>query len=376
MKITNLKLINFRNYTLTELAFPAMINVFFGANAQGKTNLLESIYYGALGLSHRTSNEDELVRFRSEGLAVKVRFEREDAPHNLQLKRYLEQEKVKKIILLDEKKISAREHYGFLKVILFSPEDLAIIKGDPAQRRRFLDMGLAQTDPVYYDLLVQYNRNLRQRNKLLKNIREKAAPENLLATWDENISVLAAKILQKRLMNLAGFTALTGEIGKALTGSQEQLAITYNLKANNGVFLQVDAGDTRDWIEFYKTSLRERRFKDILMGYTGIGIHRDDLLFSINGYDSKAFGSQGQKRSYALALKLAQLEFIKQQCGEYPVLLLDDVMSELDEARRTQLLHFLDGRVQTFITVNDRSLIPSLAETAYFKVCEGVIKKD
>ena len=148
MKITNLKLINFRNYTLTELAFPAMINVFFGANAQGKTNLLESIYYGALGLSHRTSNEDELVRFRSEGLAVQVRFEREDAPHNLQLKRYLEQEKVKKIILLDEKKISAREHYGFLKVILFSPEDLAIIKGDPAQRRRFLDMGLTPKTKV------------------------------------------------------------------------------------------------------------------------------------------------------------------------------------------------------------------------------------
>ena len=376
MKITNLRLINFRNYTLMELNFPAMINVFFGANAQGKTNLLESIYYGALGLSHRTSNEDELVRFRSEGLAVQVRFEKEDAPHSIQIKRYLEQEKVKKLLLLDDKKISAREHYGFLKVILFSPEDLAIIKGDPAQRRRFLDMGLAQTDPVYYDLLVQYNRTLRQRNKLLKNIREKGAPENLLNTWDENLSLLAAQILQKRLANLTGFTTLTGKIGTVLTGSQEELTIRYNLKANNGVYLQVNAEDTRDWAEFYKTSLKERRFKDVLMGYTGIGIHRDDLLFTINGYDSKAFGSQGQKRSYALALKLAQLEFIKQQCGEYPVLLLDDVMSELDEARRTQLLHFLDGRVQTFITVNDRSLIPSLAETAYFQVRDGTIEKD
>lgn len=375
MKITGLKLINFRNYKVMELTFPSMINVFFGDNGQGKTNLLEGIYYGALGLSHRTSNEEELVRFQAEGLGVLVKFVKEEIPHSLQIKRFWEQEKLKKQLLLDEKKITAREHYGFLKVILFSPEDLAIIKGDPAQRRRFLDMGLAQTDPVYYDLLVQYNKNIRQRNKLLKNIREQAAPENLLASWDENISSLAAKILKKRLENLEGFNALTGEIGQVLTGKKENLAISYELKANNGVFLKVTTCDTRDWTDFYKKSLLERRFKDIMMGYTGIGIHRDDLLFTINGFDSRAFGSQGQKRSYALTLKLAQLEFIKRQCGEYPILLLDDVMSELDEERRTQLLRFLDARVQTFITVNDRSLIPSLPDTAYFKVNQGLVEK-
>lgn len=375
MKIESLKLINFRNYTLTELNFPAMINVFFGANAQGKTNLLEGIYYGALGLSHRTSNEEELLRFQAEGLSVLVRFLKEDEPHTLQVKRFFENEKLKKILLLDAKKISSREQYGFLKVILFSPEDLTIVKGDPAQRRRFLDMGLAQTDPVYYDLLVQYNKNLKQRNKLLKNIREQGAPESLLTTWEENISILAAKILKKRLENLDGFSNLTTEIGATLTGSKEKLCISYELKANNGIFLKVTSADTRDWAAFYAQSLYERRFKDIRLGYTGIGIHRDDLLFTINGYDSKAFGSQGQKRSYALTLKLAQLEFIKRQCGEYPILLLDDVMSELDEERRTLLLKFLDARVQTFITVNDRSLIPSLPDTSYFRVQEGVIEK-
>jgi DNA replication and repair protein RecF len=375
MKLTSLKLINFRNYDLVDLEFPSMINIFYGKNAQGKTNLLEGIYYGAFGMSHRTSKEDELLRFQTEGLSVALRFTKSDEAHSLQIKRYIENEKIKKLLLLDEKKVSAREHYGFLNVILFSPEDLEIIKGEPALRRRFLDMGLAQTDRVYYDMLVQYNKSIRQRNKLLKNIRETGAPESLLDTWDKNISQLAAKILQKRLANLKDFNIICHRIGKALTGSREELNIIYNLKANNGVFLKITAEENKNWQEFYEKELLERRRIDILLGNTGIGIHRDDLTFLINGYDGKAFGSQGQKRSYALTLKLAQLEYIKEEIGEYPLLLLDDVMSELDEERRRLLLQFINAKVQTFITVNDRSLIPSLPDTVYYDVQEGVVSK-
>lgn len=375
MKINDLKLINFRNYPAVSLHFNAMVNIFFGDNAQGKTNLLESIYYGALGFSHRTNNEEELVKFRETGFSVSLAFLKGDLPHQLQVKRFQENDKIKKFFLLDHKKISAREHYGYLNVILFSPEDLELIKGEPALRRRFLDMSLAQTDRVYYDLLLQYNKNLKQRNKLLKNIRELGAPPALLDSWDVNISELAAKILAKRTDNLRDFNEICGQIGSDLTGGREKLKIGYDLKANNGLFIHPEEDLQRDWAAYYLQQLRQRRDLDIRLGYTGIGTHRDDLRFFINGYDGKAYGSQGQKRSYVLTLKLAQLQYIYRQLGEFPVLLLDDVMSELDEERRSLLLHFIDGKVQTFITVNDKALIPSLAQTVYYQVRSGTVQE-
>ena len=377
MRLSSLKLINFRNYGQLELNFNAMINVFFGANAQGKTNLLEALYYSAFGLSHRTSREDELLKFGQEALAVAVEFYKDEEPHNLRLKRLQEQGRFKKIILLDGKKTTSKEHYGFLNLVMFSPEDLQIVKGDPALRRRFLDMEIAQTDPVYYDLLLKYNKSLRQRNRLLKQIREENGPAELLTTWDGELAVYGSEILAKRLQNLHKLSLIGQKILNSLTASADAFTIKYQLKGWDDVFLTADAFLTygRDyWQDFYRRKLLAGRRKDLLLGYTGVGTHRDDLVFYINEHDSRSFASQGQQRSCALALKLAQVEYVRQICGEFPVMLLDDVMSELDEVRRLQLLKFIDGRVQTFITVNDRFLIPDLPKTDYFQVQTGSVQ--
>jgi len=377
MKLAALNLINFRNYDQLELKFEAMINVFFGANAQGKTNLLEALYYSAFGLSHRTSREEELMEFGRDGMAVAVDFYKDELLHTLRLKRFAEQGQSKKAILLDGKKISRKEHYGYLNLVMFSPEDLQIVKGDPALRRRFLDMEIAQTDAVYYDLLVKYNKSLRQRNRLLKQIRELHSSPELLTSWDRELAAYGSQILARRLQNLTRLAHIGQEILTSLTDCTDAFTIKYQLKGWEEEYLSAAAflkyGQAY-WQDFYQQKLKAGRTRDLVLGYTGIGIHRDDLVFYINGHDSRFFASQGQQRSCALALKLAQLEYVKSSCGEYPIMLLDDVMSELDQTRRLQLLKFMDGRVQTFITVNDKFLIPDLPQTDYFEVRQGLVQ--
>lgn len=375
MKINRLYAVNFRNYSSCELSLPSMINVFYGANAQGKTNLLEAIFYSAFGLSHRTTAEEELLRLGTEAMAAGVEYESYSGRHEVRLKKYRQQERWKKEILLDGAKVRPREHYGALNAVMFSPEDLQLVKGEPALRRRFFDMQISQTDPVYYDLLVKYNRVLLQRNRLLKEPRAEGGSGAALRPWDEEFIRLAAGITKKRLAALAKLEGIAGDIYASITSNKEQLAVRYELKANNGQLLY-PADDAACGEDFYRRSLAERQRIDILRGNTGVGPHRDDLQLLLNGTSLRSFGSQGQQRSGALALKLSQLEYVRRQLGEFPVLLLDDVMSELDNSRRAQLLLFIDGRVQTFITVNDRELIPALAGNAYFKIENGVISEE
>ncbi|WP_293728597.1 DNA replication/repair protein RecF [uncultured Phascolarctobacterium sp.] len=375
MKINRLYAVNFRNYSSCELSLPSMINVFYGANAQGKTNLLEAIFYSAFGLSHRTTAEEELLRLGSEAMAAGVEYESYSGRHEVKLKKYRQQERWKKEILLDGAKVRPREHYGALNAVMFSPEDLQLVKGEPALRRRFFDMQISQTDPVYYDLLVKYNRVLLQRNRLLKELRDEGGSSAALRPWDEEFIRLAAGITKKRLTALAKLEGIVSDIYASITSNKEQLAVRYELKANNGQLLY-PADDAACGEDFYRRSMAERQRVDILRGNTGVGPHRDDLQLLLNGTSLRSFGSQGQQRSGALALKLSQLEYVRRQLGEFPVLLLDDVMSELDNSRRAQLLRFIDGRVQTFITVNDRELIPALAGNAYFKIENGVISEE
>lgn len=375
MKISRLYAVNFRNYSSCELLLPSMINVFYGANAQGKTNLLEAIFYSAFGLSHRTTAEEELLRLGTEAMAAGVEYESYSGRHEVKLKKYRQQERWKKEILLDGAKVRPKEHYGALNAVMFSPEDLQLVKGEPALRRRFFDMQISQTDPVYYDLLVKYNRVLLQRNRLLKELRDEGGSGAALRPWDEEFIRLAAGITKKRLAALAKLEGIASDIYASITSNKEQLAVRYELKANNGQLLY-PADDMACGEDFYRRSLAERQRVDILRGNTGVGPHRDDLQLLLNGTSLRSFGSQGQQRSGALALKLSQLEYVRRQLGEFPVLLLDDVMSELDNSRRAQLLRFIDGRVQTFITVNDRELIPALAGNAYFKIENGVISEE
>ena len=374
MKISKLYAVNFRNYTQCCLDFSSMINVMYGKNAQGKTNLLEAIFYGAFGLSHRTSSEEELVKLNADAMAVGVEYESFTGLHAIKIKRIRQFERTKKEIFLDGVKVRPKEHYGSLNAVMFSPEDLQLIKGEPALRRRFFDMQIAQTDPLYYDLLVKYNRVLQQRNKLLKNLRDEGGKSDILLPWNQEFCSLACSITKKRLEALAKLEKIVSNIYASLSGNKEQIVVNYEFKANNGMLLYPRTLDECTE-KLYERLLSERTRVDILRGNTGIGPHRDDLQILLNGMSLKAFGSQGQQRTGALALKLSQLEYVHQEIGEFPVLLLDDVMSELDNERRAQLLLFIDGRVQTFITVNDKELIPELVNNDYFKISGGCIEK-
>ena len=374
MKINKIYAVNFRNYSSCNLDFSSMINVFYGQNAQGKTNILEAIFYSSFGMSHRTFTEDDLLKISCKEMAVGVEYESFSGVHDIKIKKYQQLGRNKKEIFLDGTKVRPKEHYGSLNVVMFSPEDLQLVKGEPSLRRRFFDMQIAQTDPIYYDLLVKYNRVLQQRNKLLKEIRDNGGTPQQLEPWNKEFIVLATAIAKKRQLALEKLRAIAGEIYASITGNKETLTIKYELKANNGELLYPES-DFSAWEMFYTNKLKERERIDILRGNTGIGPHRDDIVLLLNDMSLKSFGSQGQQRSGALALKLSQLEYVRREIGEFPVLLLDDVMSELDNNRRAQLLLFIDGRVQTFITVNDRELIPELAGNAYFEIMQGSVRK-
>ena len=375
MTLNALSILNYRNIREASLAFSDKLNCFIGLNGQGKTNILEGIFYSAFGLSHRTAKEDELLKFSSEGMAVLLDFTKEDGDHSIRMKRYFDQGKYHKEIKIDGKKTTAKDHYGYLNAVMFSPEDLQIIKGDPGLRRRFMDMEISQTDPLYYELLIRYKRLLKQRNSLLKAIRDQNLSQDQLIAWDEEISGIETQILVKRLENLKKIKNISIPAFHVLSDQADCLEIKYEMKGNNGKLIYPEDESLTDIKDFYVKSLNERRFKDIMQGNTGIGVHRDDLKIYINHSDSKAFASQGQQRCCALALKLSQIEYVKQTTGEYPVLLLDDVMSELDQHRRNQLIGFINDKVQTIITVNDKSLIPDFGSNQYFSVEKGIIKE-
>ena len=374
MKINKIYAVNFRNYGACNLDFSSMINVFYGQNAQGKTNILEAIFYSAFGMSHRTFTEEDLLKLGCKEMAVGVEYDSFSGLHEIKIKKFQQLGRNKKEIFLDGAKVKPKEHYGSLNAVMFSPEDLQLVKGEPSLRRRFFDMQIAQTDPIYYDLLVKYNRVVQQRNKLLKEIRDNEASSTQLQPWNKEFIALATAIAKKRQLALEKLKVIAGEIYASITGNKEILTIKYELKANNGELLYPE-NDFEDWEIFYTQKLAERERIDILRGNTGIGPHRDDIVLLLNDMSLKSFGSQGQQRSGALALKLSQLEYVRREIGEFPILLLDDVMSELDNSRRAQLLMFIDGKVQTFITVNDRELIPELAGNNYFEIVQGSVRK-
>ena len=374
MKINKIYAVNFRNYGACNLDFSSMINVFYGQNAQGKTNILEAIFYSAFGMSHRTFTEEDLLKLGCKEMAVGVEYDSFSGLHEIKIKKFQQLGRNKKEIFLDGAKVKPKEHYGSLNAVMFSPEDLQLVKGEPSLRRRFFDMQIAQTDPIYYDLLVKYNRVVQQRNKLLKEIRDNEGSSAQLQPWNKEFIALATAIAKKRQLALEKLKIIAGEIYASITGNKEILTIKYELKANNGELLYPE-NDFEDWEIFYTQKLAERERIDILRGNTGIGPHRDDIVLLLNDMSLKSFGSQGQQRSGALALKLSQLEYVCREIGEFPILLLDDVMSELDNSRRAQLLMFIDGKVQTFITVNDRELIPELAGNNYFEIVQGSVRK-
>jgi len=259
---------------------------------------------------------------------------------------------------------------GTLNVVLFSPEDLWLIKGAPAVRRRFLDNEISQANRSYYQKLLRYQHSLLQRNNLLKAIRDHRSSVDQLDIWDEQLAVIAAAAKVKRLDSLKKLNMLANLMHRKLTNGKEVLALQYSIHQ-----LQSDSPQTVDELSaWYQQKLAENRQQDIARGSTSVGPHRDDLVMQVNGQNLRVYGSQGQQRTGALSLKLAELEFIKSETGEYPILLLDDVMSELDASRREHLLAFIKNRIQTFITATDATNFPANYAGRKFIVSQGTLQ--
>lgn len=377
MRLEHLRLLHFRNYQQVSIPLEHDITVFYGDNAQGKTNLLEGIYMAARGFSFRTRHEEEIPSFGAEEWAAELQYGDRCGSSCLLVKRYKVRGRLKKENLLNGNPVSPREQYGRVNLVLFTPDDLQLVKGDPALRRKFLNMEIAQISPVYYDLLAQYNRVLQQRNRFLKQCRERENLEEAqLSVWDGALARLAGGILDFRLKALAGIRAAAQQVYDGITGTQGALTLSYIQKQGSGEAVLEENPGPAAWEVFYREQLSQRHQLDYLRGYTSLGPHRDDLEIFHAGRPLRIYGSQGQQRTAALALKLSELEFIRSVREEYPVLLLDDVLSELDEHRREKLLGFINGTVQTFLTVNDRSLAPVKGDAAAYRVREGRLEAE
>lgn len=366
MKIRSMELRNYRNYEALSLSLDEDINVFLGQNAQGKTNVLEAVYYSALARSHRTSVDGELIRWEEPKGFLSLVFERIGVENTLEF--HFERGKRRRI-MYNGQPIRTKELIGAINVVLFSPEDLFLIKGAPAGRRRFLDMEISQADPAYFHDLAVYTRVITQRNTLLKRIREHQAQRSMLDLWDEQLAPLAARIVKKRQKAVGLLNEIADRMQRKISGEREELSLVYELHGME------EGAVTEELSSWYNQSLREFQEKDIMRGATGVGPHRDDLAFFVNGMDLRSYGSQGQQRTGALALKLSELAFFKEETGEYPVLLLDDVMSELDRGRREKLLDFIrEEHIQTLITATDEAYFPEKEFGHIYHVKAGTVE--
>lgn len=365
MKLTEIFLQNFRNFSELKLDLGEEVNIFLGRNAQGKTNILESVQFTSL-LRSRAARLGELMKWGSELTFIKINFLRADVSQELTVE--LNAEKKSRRLFVNGNATRSKSFVGRLNAVMFSPEDLFMFKGAPAGRRQFLDNEISQASPNYFENLASYNRLVIQRNNLLKKIREGTARKSSLDMWTEQIANYSAKITAERLTSIKNLNESAELVHKNISAQNEKLSIEYEIIGARENF--------DDLTDFYKKNFSARVNLDIERGTTTFGPHHDDLKFFVDGRELKLFGSQGQLRTTALSLKLAELELLKNSVGEYPVLLLDDVMSELDAERREQLLTFLSQKkIQTLITATEKKYFPAKNFGKVFEVCAGIVKE-
>lgn len=360
MYIKKIHLLYYRNYEALDLTFSKGVNLIYGDNAQGKTNILEAIYLCGTGKSHRTNNDKELIYFGKPAAKVEVELQKEISDWNINV--LLSEKEKKKVQLNGVQMPKIADLLGNLHVVMFSPEDLGLIKSGPADRRRFMDIELCQLKPRYFYDLTQYNKVLKQRNNLLKEIKYNQSLRDTLFAWDAQLSALGKRIIFTRSHFIEKLAIITKKIHYSITSGKEELITRYESNVS---------------AEDFEKKLEKNVERDILRGSTSVGPHKDDILFSIGDLDLRTYGSQGQQRSAALSVKLAELEFVKQEIGEYPVLLLDDVMSELDAHRQNDLLQNLK-EIQTIVTGTgiDAFHLENLDEVAVFYVKQGAVRKE
>ena len=372
MQITELTLRSYRSYETLHLAFDPGVQIFLGANAQGKTNIIEALYYAAFGRSHRTSSDAELIRVGADGAYIGLSFRRHDVPGELS---FTFARGARRRIIYAGESLRQRDLVGLLPMVLFSPEDLFLVKGAPALRRRYLDAELSQASPAYYGELLRYTRILKQRNAVLKDIRERLAAPDDLPPWDAQLARSAAYIVTRRIAAVAQLGALSARV-QAVLAAGEELALAYEI-AGAGAEDFAEDDMTESLHVWYNKMLCEGRARDIARAATGVGPHLDDLVLRVGGMSLRSYGSQGQQRTGALALKLAELFYLQENIGEAPILLLDDVMSELDADRRRALLDFIrHEHIQTFITATDAAYFPAERMGTYRYVEAGTVRDE
>lgn len=332
MIIKSLELNDYRNYESLNIEFDEGTNILYGDNAQGKTNILEAIYLSSTTKSHKGSKDKEIISFNKDEAHIKSVIIKDNIDTKIDM--HLRPSK-SKVIAIDNNRIKkAADLLGILNVVFFSPEDLSIIKNGPAERRRFVDMELCQLDSFYLYNLSNYNKIINQRNKLLKDIYFNPALKDTLNIWDSQLVSFGSKIIERRITFSEQISEILREYHYKLSGGKEEISIKY---------------EPNVLINEYDTKLASSQQRDISAKMTIVGPHRDDFSFIVNGIDIRKYGSQGQQRTAALSLKLAEIELVKKITKDKPVLLLDDVLSELDSNRQNYLLDSI-GDIQTIIT--------------------------
>lgn len=359
MIIKSLELTDYRNYEQLSMEFSPGTNILFGDNAQGKTNILEAIYVSATTKSHKSSKDREIIRFDKEEAHIRTRIEKENVETRIDM--HLRKNKSKLLAIDGQKAKKATDLIGLCNVVFFSPEDLGIIKNGPSERRRFVDMELCQLDSFYLYNLTNYNKIIEQRNTLLKDMVFNPQLKDTLNIWDMQLVSYGSKIIERRRAFVEQLKDIIENIHLSLSGGREHIRIVYEPDVE---------------IEEFEKKLSENQDRDIKAKITSVGPHRDDFCFLIGDVDIRRFGSQGQQRTAALSLKLSEIELVKKTVNDTPILLLDDVLSELDSNRQNYLLNHI-GEIQTIITctgleefVNNRFEINRV-----FQVTNGTVKR-
>jgi DNA replication and repair protein RecF len=336
MFVRGVNIESFRNINHINISLSQGINIIYGDNAQGKTNFLEAIYFCAMGRPIRSSSDKELINFNAAQTMIRAELNRDGSPRTIDV--YLKQEgnKLYKHFSIDRIPIKkTNDLFGLLLVVMFSPDELRLIKSGPSERRAFMDMELCQINPVYCHELRSYHHALKQRNALLKTIQKENRGRETLPVWEEQLCRHARKVMSTRSDFIGKASIYASETHSSITGGGETLSLVYVPNVEDPSMMG--------------KILEESRGRDILLGSTSRGAHKDDIRFMINGRDAKAYGSQGQIRTASLAAKLAEIEIIRENTGTAPVLLLDDVLSELDGSRQRFLLSRI-GQLQTILT--------------------------
>lgn len=360
MFIKSIELLNYRNYGQLHMEFHEGTNVLYGDNAQGKTNILEAIYVCCTTKSHKSSKDKEIIRFGTDESHIKLSLVRDGVPYRIDM--HLKKNKAKGVAVNGVPIKKASELFGIVNVIFFSPEDLNLIKNGPAERRRFIDLELCQLNKLYVHSLVQYNKVVAQRNKLLKEMDFSPSLKETLPVWDMQLIRYGKELVRFRREFLKELNPIIRDIHFHLSGEREELSILYEPNVTE---------------EEFESALERNRAQEARQRLTLTGPHRDDLNFMVNGTDIRRFGSQGQQRTAALSLKLAEIELVKRKVKDYPVLLLDDVLSELDGKRQEHLLSEISN-IQTLITCTglDELVSSRFQMDRVFKVVEGTVESE